>query len=206
VPRGSFQPQPAGVFSSLGRLILDCIDRGVILLDESRRVHDANTLGRRVLADGNGIKVRAGRFAFIDAGLDRRLSQLIDRYCSDEPGDIRGIAALVRHKRSPPYCVAAVPVPRGVDERGVAFVIFIYGPRDWRSISVEILRQVYGLTRAQAEVARQLFAGQSVEQAAVELGLSANTVRTHLKQIFTRCDVRSQRELLYLLATGPNRL
>jgi DNA-binding CsgD family transcriptional regulator len=52
-------------------------------------------------------------------------------------------------------------------------------------------------------VARSLFAGQSVEETAAALGLSLNTVRTHLKSIFTRCSVQSQRELLHLLATGP---
>jgi len=38
------------------------------------------------------------------------------------------------------------------------------------------------------------------------LDLSRNAVRTHLKQIFSRCEVRSRRELLHLLATGPQDL
>jgi DNA-binding CsgD family transcriptional regulator len=85
----------------------------------------------------------------------------------------------------------------------VAFVIIFYGPLAWRGISVDVLVQLYGLTPAQADVARSLFAGQSVEETAAALGLSLNTVRTHLKSIFTRCSVQSQRELLHLLATGP---
>ena len=40
----------------------------------------------------------------------------------------------------------------------------------------------------------------------ISLDLSRNTVCTHLKQIFSRCEVRSQRELLHLLATGPQDL
>lgn len=35
---------------------------------------------------------------------------------------------------------------------------------------------------------------------------SSTRARTHLKQIFSRCEVRSQRELLHLLATGPQDL
>jgi len=65
---------------------------------------------------------------------------------------------------------------------------------------------VYGLTPAQAAVARSLFAGHSVEQTAQALDLSLNTVRTHLKQIFTKCEVNSQAELLHLLAMGPHEL
>jgi DNA-binding CsgD family transcriptional regulator len=55
-------------------------------------------------------------------------------------------------------------------------------------------------------VARRLFAGRSVEQTAAALRLSPNTVRTHLKQIFTKCEVQSQAELMHLLTQGPRSL
>jgi len=206
VPRGSFPSPATGVFTALGRLILDRLDRGVILLDEHRGVQDANALARRVLADGNGIKVRAGRFAFLDPTLDKRLSRLIEAHGRRLSGAVRSMAAQIRHNQSPPYRVLVSPVPPDADERRVSFVVLIYGPREWRDISIDVLCEVYGLTRAQAEVARSLFAGQSVEETAAALELSSNTVRTHLKQIFTRCEVRSQRELLHLLATGPQEL
>jgi DNA-binding CsgD family transcriptional regulator len=196
----------AGVFTPLGRLILDRLDRGVILLDAKRRVQDANALARRVLGDGNGISVRGGRFVFLDPALDQRLSRLVSANGNGAPGPLRSMAAQVRFNRSPPYRVLVSPVPPDVDERQVSFVVLIYGPREWRDISIEVLGEVYGLTRAQAEVARSLFVGQSVEETAAALELSLNTVRTHLKQIFTRCEVRSQRELLHLLATGPQEL
>jgi DNA-binding CsgD family transcriptional regulator len=95
------------------------------------------------------------------------------------------------------------PVPSQVDTRPIAFVVLIYGPLQRRDIPLELLGEVYGLTPAQAEVARSLYAGHSVEETAAALGLSPNTVRTHLKAIFTRCEVKSQRELLHLLASGP---
>lgn len=196
----------AGVFTALGRLILDRLDRGVILLDAKRRVQDANALARRVLGDGNGVAVRGGRFVFLDPALNQRLSRLVGANGNGVPRPLRSMAAQIRHNRSPPYRVLVSPVPPDVDERQVSFMVLIYGPREWRDISIEVLCEVYGLTRAQAEVARSLFAGQSVEETAAALELSLNTVRTHLKQIFTRCEVRSQRELLHLLATGPQEL
>jgi DNA-binding CsgD family transcriptional regulator len=196
----------AGVFTPLGRLILDRLDRGVILLDVKRRVQDANALARRVLGDGNGVAVRGGRFVFLDPALDQRLSRLVSANGNGAPGPRRSMAAQVRFNRSPPYRVVVSPVPPELDERHVSFVVLIYGPREWRDISIEVLCEVYGLTRGQADVARSLFAGQSVEETAAALDLSLNTVRTHLKHIFSRCEVSSQRELLHLLATGPQEL
>ena len=196
----------AGGFSTLGRLVLDRLDRGVILLDERRRVQDANVLARRVLAERNGIAVRGGRFVFLEPSLDERLTRLISAYGNGQARSLRSMAAQVRYDRAPPYRVLVAPVPPDADERPVSFFVLIYGPREWRDISIDVLVEVYGLTRAQAEVARSLFAGQSVEETAAALKLSHNTVRTHLKHIFSRCEVRSQRELLHLLATGPQEL
>jgi len=206
VPRGSFPSPAADGFSTLGRLLLDRLDRGVILLDERRRVQDANVLARRVLADRNGIAVRGGRFVFLEPSLDERLTRLMGAYGSSQAGALRSMAAQVRYDRAPPYRVLVAPVPPDADERQVSFFVLIYGPREWRDISIDVLVEVYGLTRGQAEVARSLFAGHSVEETAATLGLSLNTVRTHLKHIFSRCEVRSQRELLHLLATGPQEL
>ena len=97
-------------------------------------------------------------------------------------------------------------MPEGADERNVAFVALIYAPDEQRDISTDVLRELYALTPAQAQVARSLFAGRNVEESAAALNLSLNTVRTHLKQIFTRCEVQSQAELLHLLAQGPQHL
>ena len=82
----------------------------------------------------------------------------------------------------------------------------LYCPWGSREIGIDVLMRLYGLTRAQADVARSLYAGYTVEQTATRLALSRNTVRTHLKQIFSRCEVRSQAELRHVLATGPRSL
>jgi DNA-binding NarL/FixJ family response regulator len=206
VPRGSFHPAAGATFSALGRLILDRLDRGVILLDRQARVLDANAMARRVLHDRNGMQLRGGRLRFTDKGMNERVARLVTAQRSGPRGSAQAIAAWVRHDEAPPYRVVVTTVPDDPDERGAALVILIFGPLGRRYIAPEVLTQVYGLTRAQAEVARGLFAGLSVEQVAAVLELSLNTVRTHLKHIFTKCDVQSQGELLQLLASGPQDL
>ncbi len=74
VSRGPFQLVQAGGFSGLGRIILDKLDRGVVLLDARGRVLDANSLAVRVLEAGDGMALRSGRLVFADAALDLRLS------------------------------------------------------------------------------------------------------------------------------------
>lgn len=208
VSRGPFQFVQAGGLSGLGRIILDKLDRGVVLLDARGRVLDANSLAARVLEAGDGIARRSGRFAFADAALDLRLSRMIAQRGSGVgvSGGTVAIAARVSRSGGASYRVVVTPVPRDADERDVAFVALIYASDEQRDISTDVLRELYALTPAQAQVARSLFAGRSVEESAAALNLSLNTVRTHLKQIFTRCEVQSQAELLHLLAQGPQHL
>ena len=206
VSRGPFQLVQAGGFSGLGRIILDKLDRGVVLLDARGRVRDANSLAVRVLEAGDGMALRSGRFAFADAALDLRLSRMIAQYGGGAAGGTAALAARVSRSGGASYRVVVTPVPTDADERDVAFVALIYAPDEQREISTDVLRELYGLTPAQAQVARSLFSGRSVEESAAALKLSLNTVRTHLKQIFTRCEVQSQAELLHLLAQGPQHL
>jgi DNA-binding CsgD family transcriptional regulator len=202
-PRGPFHTRSGGKFTSLGRLILDRLDRGVIILDATGRVLDANVPALRVLNEVDGITVRNGRLRFADAVFEQRLSRLIAQCQPGTAGAALPIAARFKRPRAQSYFVLVSPVPPGADEHDVALIACVYATDGRRDISVELLRELYGLTRAQAEVARRLFAGRNVEQAARSLRLSPNTVRTHLKQIFFKCEVQSQVELMHTLALGP---
>lgn len=189
--------------SVLGRLVMDKLDRGVILLDGQGRVVDANALAAHLIEAGDGLRLRSGRLVFADAALDARLSKAIARQRAGSADGPAAIAARVRRDGGAPYRVVVAPIPPDADARDVAFFVLIYPPNTQQDISPAVLREMYGLTPAQADVVRSLFAGRSVEETAQVLELSLNTVRTHLKQIFNKCEVSSQAELMHLLALGP---
>lgn len=204
VPRGALPKLDGQGFTRLDRFILDRLDRGVVLLDGEGLVLDVNNLAQRVLAHGNGLSTRNGRLCFADSALDERFSRLLRT--SRAGSGAATLAACIRRQGAAPYRVLiSVFQPNG-DGATVKFVALIYAPDEQREISADVLTQLYGLTRAQADVARKLYAGNSVEETADALDLSLNTVRTHLKQIFSKCEVQSQAELLHTLAVGPHQL
>lgn len=204
VSRGAL-PRVAGEgFSPLSRFVLDKLDRGVVLLDRRGGVIDANTPGQQILLSGRGLHARGGRFGFTESAADQRFERWLAN--ADGADDGRSLVAAVRCGETTPYRVLIAHASVHGARRNVAFVVLVYGPDDTREISVEVLIDLYGLTPAQADVARTLYAGHSVEETATRLQLSLNTVRTHLKHIFSKCDVQSQAELLHTLATGPRTL
>jgi len=205
VPRGTLPRADGQGFTPLDRFILDRLDRGVVLLDGEGRVLDANNLAQRVLANASSLLVRNGRLGFVESGFDERFQRLL-RTASRAGTGTAALAVCIKRQGAVPHRVLISLFQPNGDGTDVKFVVLIYAPEEQREISVDVLGQLYGLTRAQADVARKLYAGYSVEQTADALDLSLNTVRTHLKQIFSKCEVQSQAELLHTLAVGPHSL
>jgi DNA-binding CsgD family transcriptional regulator len=88
-------------------------------------------------------------------------------------------------------------------ERGTIWLVFVSELGAERFINVEVLTQLYGLTPAESFLAVSLFSGHSLEEAARVQDISINTAKTHLRQVFQKCGVQSQANLLQLLALGP---
>jgi DNA-binding CsgD family transcriptional regulator len=205
VPRGSLLQADGEGFTPLDRYILDRLDRGVVLLDSVGRVLDTNHLAQRILANSSGLFVRNSRLCFADAGLHERFDRLL-RANSRVGSGAAALAVCIKREGAAPHRVLISLFQPTGEGASVKFVALIYAPDEQREISLDVLVQLYGLTRAQADVARKLYAGYSVEETADALDLSLNTVRSHLKQIFSKCEVQSQAELLHTLAVGPHRL
>jgi DNA-binding CsgD family transcriptional regulator len=68
---------------------------------------------------------------------------------------------------------------------------------------VESLRHLHGLTRAEARIAMLLTSGLSFADVIEMLGITANTGRGHLKNIFSKTETRTQAQLVRLLLSIP---
>jgi DNA-binding CsgD family transcriptional regulator len=62
---------------------------------------------------------------------------------------------------------------------------------------------LYGLSRAEARVAALLAQGHRLDETAQILGVAYETVRKHLKQIFSKTGTDRQAELVRMLVGGP---
>ena len=63
-----------------------------------------------------------------------------------------------------------------------------------------MLARIYGLTRAEAAIAREIARGEQLEEVAARLGIKITTARSQLSSIFAKTQTRRQSKLVVLLS------
>ena len=181
--------------------VLEKFHRGVLVIDQAGFVHAANAAVTKMAAAGDSFRLAGSRLSFKSPEYQRSLERFL------MGPDIDGSLALKveRAEKQPPYrmLVCALAQPGDIAPKRPLFTVFVYQPHAGRHIPLSVLRELYGLTAAEARLAIRLFSGESIAVAASAIGISTSTVRSHLKHIFEKCDVQSQGELLQLLSLGP---
>jgi DNA-binding CsgD family transcriptional regulator len=98
-----------------------------------------------------------------------------------------------------PYNIIVLPL---ADMPGDALV-FVTDPESQGVPDAVILRNLLGLSEAEARIAHSLAEGLKLDEAAERSGVTVSTARTYLKQIFQKTGVNRQSELIRYILTSP---
>ena len=79
-------------------------------------------------------------------------------------------------------------------------ILIANGPQRDRAGVTPYLSAIYRLSPAEADIAVRLFEGKSRQQITAERGVTAETLRGQIKQIYLKCGVDSEAGLMRLLA------
>jgi DNA-binding CsgD family transcriptional regulator len=179
---------------------LDWLADGVALIRADGTILYANDALQAIARRGDGFRIRKGTFVFADSETRARFATAAAAIVRLHAGDAATDLAVSRGAGMPPYLLSMRPLLPSerngdVDRRAVA-IVFVRDPLSRNPAANEILREVFGLTRAEADVARALQAGMSAAQYAREHDVSLNTVYTHLRRIKEKMRCNRMGELL----------
>lgn len=190
---------PYGAASSQTKLL--AVSRqadGVVLLGPGGAIRSMNEAAIRMLTAGDGLALVGDLFVAHRPPESRRLSHLL----GEALGRLASGQMLVSRRLSGrPYLVRLTPVPP-TDHRsathGIACIMLV---RDLShaSLSPPTLRELFGLTRREADLAAALVRLGSLRKAAADAAMAINTARNHLRTIFVKTSVNSQVRLVALL-------
>ena len=190
--------------------VADALDRlplGMLVLDGNRHVLIENASAARVLALEDGIEIRSAGLAAADARENTKLHQLIKAALESTEGQSLNGTSFMQISRPSgrqPLSVMVSPLlsaPAGALSSEAVVACFISDPEAGHVPTLEALGQIYGLTPAEAEVVQLLAKGLPLDEIAADRGISLNTVRSHLKHIFSKTGTSRQGELLGLVMT-----
>lgn len=142
----------------------------------------ANRQGRAMIEDGRILSVRSGLLTFNCENSQRDLRDATDSVCRREADRIQ---RLVRADNAQWRVVNILPTV----DRTCAFVSVSPGveeaPQD-----LEVLVDAFSLTRTEAHVLGEILDGHAPKDAGRRLEMSTHTVRSHLRNIYAKLNVR----------------
>ncbi|PZQ46442.1 MAG: transcriptional regulator [Rhodovulum sulfidophilum] len=182
--------------------VLDRLAVGAIFLDARGQILRRTGLAEEILEDRDGLRDFRGAVA-ATAGTDDRKLQAAIR-AALEPGEADDAApqtvVVTRPNGGQSLGLVIQPLSGRGDAGGrSAAVIFIRDPERGGEPEKTMLRRLFDLTPAEAELARNLTAGFSLDEAAAVLAISRNTARAHLRAIFSKSGITRQTELMRLM-------
>jgi DNA-binding CsgD family transcriptional regulator len=183
---------------------LEVVRRGVITVAGEHLVINLNSAAERILRAEDGLCMRSGRIAATSTHADQELQGAVHKALAGEPSTVRTGQSLTcfRPSGKRPYVIHVLPSHRrNADEplRRPMVLVLIIDPEDEPEPAAALLRRLYRLTEAEAEVALHVMHGADLKQISEELSISYTTVRTHLQHVFDKTDTHRQAELVRLL-------
>lgn len=177
---------------------------GLFLVDGQGRIRRLNPVAESLLAEAGGLCSAGGRLSARQAESARRLAGLIAAAAAADPSERTGGAlALPTPTRALPLSVTVSPIRA---ERAWSYhvgpsVMVCVADLDSGAAPTEAqVRQLFGLTAAEARLALALCRGRSPRQAAADFGVSYQTVRSQLTRIFDKTRTHRQADLAHLLS------
>ena len=189
---------------------LDTLAAAMFLVDARGSLVHVNVSGHSMLADGSILKAANGRLRAVDAQSDQTLG---DIFATAPDGDLslgrKGIAVPLKARDGARYVASVLPLTSGARRKaGISYaavaVVFVRKAALDLPSPPESIAHEFHLTPAELRVLFSIVDVGGVPEVAGILGVSDNTVRTHLQHVFEKTETSRQADLVKLVAGYSN--
>ena len=188
--------QFAGAEHSLLRSASDGLGLALLVLDRQCRLLSSNALADRILNEGEGLRRAGAEVRFESLPLRRKIAALLQSGSAD--------GGVSRFRVPRPDHGDLVATARAIDLPAIhsgtgALALFLARPGNDLTLEPDTIRDLLGVTPAEARLCSVLAQGHSLVQAARQLGVAHNTAKAQLRSIFAKTQVHRQAQLVNLL-------
>ncbi|MDZ7842414.1 MAG: helix-turn-helix transcriptional regulator [Gammaproteobacteria bacterium] len=176
---------------------------GTIIVDARGQLLYADEAAEKLFASRSGVDLVGGGIRLATNRDNARLSAAITACVVTRPDTPAGQRIHQKGNSSrPSLTIDVLPFRRTTTHIGApctAVMLLIEQPDRGRNEQIARLRSRFGLTPAEAKLALEMLRGDGRAAAAERCGISINTARTQLTQIFQKANVKRQAELIKVL-------
>jgi DNA-binding CsgD family transcriptional regulator len=182
---------------------IDSMRQAVMVVGANSLVLHCNSACDELLHRADGLTVRSGRLCAFRSDVDSAVQRAVaDAIGLNEDGTRFGTSVLcARPSGGRAYVAHAFPFPNR-EEHGYGepkALLVIVDPDHRPQPPKDMLRNLYGLTNSEADIALRVANGQGLAPISDDLSVSIATVKTHLQHVFDKTDTHRQAELVRLL-------
>jgi DNA-binding CsgD family transcriptional regulator len=186
---------------------LDDLHQGFLLVDAQARPVFVNRVGRALLDARDGLRLEAGSLTAPNADDGVGLRAMIAACALEGNIAAGGQISLRRQSGRLPLDILVTPVRHETTiataswtmAQRPAAIVLVSDPEMAVQSRIEVLRERFGFTPAEATFALEIIKGDGRQATADRLGITVGTARSHLSKIFDKTGVTRQAELVRLL-------
>ena len=185
---------------------LDGLSAGLFLIDASGRIVHANAAGHAILQADDYLSTTGGRLFANEPNVDLTLREI---FAAAAEGDaavgIKGISVPLLARDGTRHVGHVLPLTAGARRRaregyGAVAALFVHQASLDTPSPPEVIARTYKLTPAELRVLLAVVEVGGVPEVAEALGVSSETVKTHLGRVYSKTGVRRQADLVKLVA------
>lgn len=181
---------------------------GSIFLDAAGNVIRSNLIARNLLMERDGIRLVNNRLVFADTANDRSFRDFL-RMAGGASASRVSIMQAERTSGKPALgiIVRRLAMPDAVGLGSCpAIAVFITDPQQRAGFTGAAITNVFRLTTMESEIVANLANGLCLQQISEVFGIAPNTVRAHLRSIFSKIGVSRQSQLVQRVRTSVSSL
>lgn len=182
---------------------LEQIEIGVAATDGAGRILFINPQAEAMMKGSGRISVRDGRLTASEPSLGDVLRKALER--ADRGASSSALPVVARTPDEEGLLITLAPLGDTTPMWGMlarpSVLVLIRSRSRQRMVTASQLMQLFGLTPAEARVARALAQGQSLEEYATDSAISLATARTQLRSVLGKTGTTRQPDLVRLLVS-----
>jgi DNA-binding CsgD family transcriptional regulator/PAS domain-containing protein len=190
----------------LYRQLLDRIGAGVLIVAQDAKLVYANEAADQLLSNGANLTVRHNKVCAASTLHDKGLQEALSRACLRDDSALGNFGNGIPLPGAGGAMAVCYVLPLGRSERrrelgpGLA-AIFVTTHGAGMPPALEVLSALSGLTSREARIALMISDGAPLNGVAKALGITMNTIRKHLANIFAKTGVNSQLGLVQFVGS-----